>query len=162
MTTPTPAAESAPSAVPPPAPAAGPASTLPVPAPPSVTSDGYLAATVGGLVGAFLLTSFGVAAGVALMEIYEDPNGGMANLGLLLYPLALGGLGLLVGLAAGVRIALGRVGAVGATRTAWLTVPMAIVCLFLAVVGGLGVLVLPAVPALARLMVLHTPSEAVR
>lgn len=109
-----------------PAPAA-PASTASA-APPAI-SEGYLAATVGGLVGAVLLTSLGLAAGVSLMEIYEDPNGGMANLGLLIYPLALEVLGLLVGLAVGVRLALGWVGAVGATRTAWLTVPIAILCL---------------------------------
>lgn len=145
---------------PPNPPTTTPASTAPTAAPPAAP-DGYLAATVGGLVGGFLLTAFGVLAGIALMEIYEDPDGGLENLALLLYPLALGALGLLVGIAVGVRVALERIGAADATRTAWLTVPFTVVCLFL-MLGGLGLVLVPGVPVLARLIVLRTPKDAVR
>ncbi len=152
MTTPTPNGT--------PDPATTPASTSPAAAP-LATPEGYLAATVGGLVGGFLFTAFGVLAGIALMEIYDEPGGGMEDLALLLYPLALGALGLLVGIAAGVRVALERIGAAGATRTAWLTVPFTVVCLFL-MLGGLGMFLVPGVPVVARLVALQTRKDAVR
>ncbi len=116
---------------------------------------GYLAATLGGMAGGLLLTALGVVVGVGLMELYADPNGGLEQLALLIYPIALGGLGLLSGVAVGVRVALGLTGATHAARTAWLTVPLTFVCLLLMAAGGVGLVLVLGVPAAARGMVLR-------
>lgn len=131
--------------------------TSTVPAAPSRpdSPDGYLAATAGGLVGGLLLTVLGLAVGFGLMELYSDPNGGLEQLALLIYPIALGCLGLLSGVAVGVRVALGLIGATHATRTAWLTVPFTFVCLLLMSAGGVGLVLVIGVPAVARGMVLR-------
>ena len=127
---------------------------------PSTTSRadapaGYLAATLGGMAGGLALTALGVAIGFGLMELYSDPNGGLEQLALLIYPIALGGLGLLSGVAVGVRVALGLTGATHATRTAWLTVPLTFVCVLLVAAGGVGLVLVLGVPAAARGIVLR-------
>lgn len=119
-------------------------------------SAGYLAATLGGVVGALALATAGVMAGAALIPILEDPNGGMENLGLILIPLALGALGILGGMWLGVWAGLQRRGLPGAVATASLTVPLSVGGIFATYGGPLVVVpVLLCVPAAARWMVIH-------
>lgn len=118
--------------------------------------QGYLAAWLGALAGIVLLAGAGITVGVGLMELYHDPDAGLANLGLLLFPIALGGLGTLVGAFLGVRTALRRRGYEHATRTAWMTVPLTVVGLGLLAAWGTGVLVLLGMPAGARWLALRT------
>lgn len=127
---------------------------------PSTTSTprvpaGYLASTLGGLAGGVLLAVMGGAIGLGLMDLYAEPGAGLANLALLVFPLVLGGLGLLSGVAIGVRVALGLAGEDQATRTAWLTVPLMCACVVLVSAGGLGLLLMLGVPAAARWIVLR-------
>lgn len=147
------------SVIPAPAPApratTSPATTPPATTPPPRVPTGYLASTLGGVAGGLLLAVLGGAIGLGLMDLYAEPGAGLANLALLIYPLVLSGLGLLAGVAAGVRVALRMAGGEHATRTAWLTVPLMCVCVLLVSAGGLGLLLMLGVPAAARWIVLR-------
>lgn len=122
---------------------------------PGSPSAGHLAATAGGVAGLLLLGGLGVAIGAGLAEIYSDPSDGLGNLWVLVFPVGLGALGIVAGMATGVMVALRRGGHALVGATAWLTVPLAV----LGVVGlaayGLGFVLLLAAPALARAMVLR-------
>jgi hypothetical protein len=124
------------------------------------TGDGRGAATAGGVLGILLVGGLGVAIGVGLMELKYDPNAGLANLGLLVFPLGLGALGVLVGVFLGVRTALRRYRYDHDTLTAWLAVPLAAVCIGLVPAWGIGAALLPAVPAAARWLVLRQHDAA--
>lgn len=117
--------------------------------------QGYLAASLGALVGVVVLAGLGIAIGVGLMELYHDPDAGLGNLALLLFPVGLGALGVLVGAFLGVRTALRRTGHEHATRTAWMTVPLTVLGLGLLVAWGAGTVVLLAMPAGARWLALR-------
>ena len=142
------------------APAPTPASTPSTPDPDGTPgprpSRGYLATTVGGLLGLLVLGGVGVAVGLGLMELYWDPDGGLANLALLLYPLGLGSIGMLAGLFVGVRTALRRQGDTRATQTAWLAAGLGLAVVVLGVAtSGIGVPLLLAAPVAARWLVLQ-------
>lgn len=135
---------------------------MPAPAatPPPPTSDrpatdrGYLAATLGGVLGGVLCTALGVAVGMGLAQLYSDPNAGLEGLWVLVFPIGLGALGIVVGEALGVWRTLRRDGHRGAGATAWCTVPASVASLFALPLAGLGVLLLVAVPAASRWLVL--------
>lgn len=121
-------------------------------APPSA---GHLAATAGGVAGMLLVGGIGVAIGAGLAELYSDPSDGLGNLWVLVFPIGLGALGIVTGMATGVMVALRRGGHELVGATAWLTVPLAV----LGVVGlaayGLGLALLLVAPMVARAMVLR-------
>ncbi len=125
-------------------------------APEPPAPHGYLATWVGGLLGVLVLGGIGVGSGLGLMELYEDPDAGMANLALLLFPLALGTLGVLVGMFAGIRTALRWRGDPRATRTALVAAGLTVlVVLLVGVTSGLGLPLLLATPVAARWLVLQ-------
>lgn len=129
------------------------------PRPDGATSDGTLAATVGGVLGALLGVTVGVAVGAGLAEIYSDPDAGLGNLWVLVFPIGLGALGIVTGLATGVMVALRRGGHALVAATAWLTVPFAIGGVVALAAYGLGVVVLLATPAVARWLVLRAARD---
>jgi hypothetical protein len=117
---------------------------------------GYLAAMVGGGVGAVALAVAGGLMGAAMIPILEDPDGGMANLGLLLIPVALAALGIIGGTALGVWVGLTKQGHRGAIATAGLTIPFTMFVLgSTAFLPGGTPLLLVGTPALARWIVLR-------
>lgn len=122
-------------------------------------STGHLAATAGGVAGMLLVGGIGVAIGAGLAEIYSDPSDGLGNLWVLVFPIGLGALGIVAGMATGVLVALRRGGHELVGATAWLTVPLAV----LGVVGlaayGLGLAVLLVAPMVARAMVLRAVTD---
>lgn len=122
---------------------------------PRPDAGGYLVTSVGALVGVLLLAGGGVGVGVGLMELLHDPDAGLANLGLLIFPIGLGGIGTLVGAFLGVRTALDRRGYEDPARTAWMTVPLTVLGLGLLPAWGTGVVVLVAMPAGARWLALR-------
>ena len=93
---------------------------------------------LGALIGVVVVAGVGIAVGIGLMELYLDPNGGLENLGLLLFPIALGAVGTLVGAVVGVRTALRRAEDPLASRTAGLTIPVGLLGLVLVPRGGSG------------------------
>ncbi len=133
----------------------------PRPRPDGDGSRGYLATSLGALVGVIVLAGAGIGIGIGLMHLYEDPNAGMGNLWLLVFPIGLGGLGVFLGAFFGVRTALRRVGDEHASRTAWMTVPLTVLGLGLLVAWGVGLVVLLGMPVAARWLVLrNAPATA--
>jgi len=118
---------------------------------------GYLAAMVGGGIGAVALMVAGGLMGAALIPILEDPNGGMENLGLLLIPLALGALGIIGGMVLGVWVGLTKQAHPGAIATASLTIPFTVLVLSASIgfLPGGAPLLLIGVPGMARWIVLR-------
>ncbi len=116
---------------------------------------GYGRTALGALIGVVVVAGVGIAVGIGLMELYYDPNGGLENLGLLLFPIALGAVGTLVGAVLGVRTALRRVDDPLASRTAGLTIPVGILGLVLVPAWGIGLAVLVAMPFVARALALR-------
>lgn len=137
-----------------PGPTPDPDPAAPSPSTPAAPSEGHVAATVGGGAGAFLGVIVGVAIGAGLAEIYSDPSDGLGNLWVLVFPIGLGALGIVSGMAAGVVLALRRGGHPLVGATAWLTVPFAVVGVVGLAAYGLGVVLLLLAPGIARSVVL--------
>lgn len=131
----------------------------PPPAPAADPSEGHVAATVGGGAGALLGVIVGVAIGAGLAEIYSDPDAGLGNLWVLVFPIGLGALGIVVGMATGVLVALRRGGHELVGATAWLTVPFAIAGVVALAAYGLGVVLLLLTPGIARWLVLRATMD---
>ena len=123
--------------------------------PPDDDRHGYGTTALGALVGVLVVAGAGIAIGLGLAELYYDPEAGLANLGLMLFPIGLGAIGTLVGAFLGVRTALRRVGDELASRTAWMTVPVTVLGLGLLAAWGTGLVVLVAMPFLARWLALR-------
>lgn len=126
------------------------------PAPPQ-TSPGHLVATLGGVAGAVVCTALGVAVGLGLAALYSTPGGGLEDLWVLIFPLALGAAGIVGGTALGTWGALRARGHDRAAATGWLTVPFSLLCVVGVPLYGLGVVLVLGVPALARWIIVRTP-----
>lgn len=123
-------------------------------------SRGHLVASTGALLGWIVLGGPGGAIGVGLMQLMYEPEAGLANLALLIFPLAFGGLGVLAGTFLGIRLALRRYGHPHADETARLAAVFALVSLMLLPYAWLGAVLLPGVPAAARHLTLRRHAMA--
>lgn len=122
-------------------------------------SEGHVAATVGGGAGALLGVVVGVAVGAGLAQVYSDPSAGLGNLWVLVFPIGLGALGIVGGMATGVLLALRRGGHELVGATAWLTVPIAVLGIVALAAYGLGLIVLLVAPGIARSLVLRAARD---
>lgn len=116
---------------------------------------GYLLAWAGALAGVLLLGGIGIAIGFGLAQLYSDPDAGLGNLWVLVFPIGLGALGTGVGMVLGLRTTLARAGDALATRTAWMTLPLMVLGFGLLVAWGLGLVVLLVTPVVARWLALR-------
>lgn len=112
---------------------------------------GYVAATGGGLTGGLLLSVTAGGATGAMVEQWGDAHVGMANLALLLVAVAAAAAGAVVGVGIGTTVGLRLAGhpravATGAAAAAF----AALLVLVCPLASSLPVLLLPAMPALAR------------
>lgn len=142
------------------------APTPTAPSPPPAAAPGpptprrYLVTWVGAVLGMLVIGGAGAAIGFGFMDLYHDPDAGLANLALLLFPLAFGGIGVLAGAFLGTRVALRRDGDALATRTAMVMLALAFLTVFLVgATNGLGLPLLLAAPVAARWLVMQdTPT----
>lgn len=127
--------------------------------PEAAPSEGHVAATVGGGAGALLGVVVGVAIGAGLAQVYSDPAAGLGNLWVLVFPIGLGALGIVSGMATGVALALRRGGHELVGATAWLTVAIAVLGVVALAAYGLGLVVLLVAPGVARSLVLRAARD---